>query len=84
MFSTTRVPGGAEDTIMHYDRSDAKHVAVLYRGQWFRLSCTDNFGNLCTPHEVRSGSGSIRPACFETSYLAQHCSSLRIALWCTD
>eukprot|EP00040_Diaphanoeca_grandis_P039330 m.258774 g.258774 ORF g.258774 m.258774 type:complete len:805 (-) comp37068_c0_seq1:58-2472(-) len=39
MFATTRVPGRAEDTIVHLDLGKENHIVVLHKGFYYKLNC---------------------------------------------
>eukprot|EP00163_Fabomonas_tropica_P012357 TRINITY_DN2362_c0_g1_i1.p1 TRINITY_DN2362_c0_g1~~TRINITY_DN2362_c0_g1_i1.p1 ORF type:complete len:776 (+),score=131.48 TRINITY_DN2362_c0_g1_i1:222-2549(+) len=53
MFSTTRVPGDETDELIHYDRERSRHVAVLCRGQWFRVFTIHRNGDPLSALEFR-------------------------------
>lgn len=49
VFNTTRTPGVEKDALVHY--MDCRHVIVLHKGRYFKLTCYRN-GVLLTPCEL--------------------------------
>jgi len=42
IFSTTRLPGRDSDTTVHLDAGDSVHIAVLYKGSFWRVNIIDD------------------------------------------
>lgn len=49
MFSTTRIPGEECDTLLTYNSTVSKHIAVFRKGVLYRLEMYDKNGRLLTP-----------------------------------
>ncbi|XP_076801897.1 carnitine O-palmitoyltransferase 1, liver isoform-like isoform X2 [Clavelina lepadiformis] len=49
IFNTCRLPGVDNDTLHHW--MDARHIAVLHQGRWFKVMCYKN-GQLLGPKEL--------------------------------
>lgn len=52
-FSVTRVPGREQDVLEQAEPSESKHIAVLYNGCFYKLSCySPNTNNLLSPLQL--------------------------------
>lgn len=49
MFSTTRIPGEECDTLLTYNSTVSRHIAVFRKGVLYRLEMYDKNGRLLTP-----------------------------------
>ncbi|MEV0699844.1 choline/carnitine O-acyltransferase [Saccharopolyspora sp. NPDC050389] len=68
LFSTTRIPGPVQDTVRApYSAqwpgpSDARHIAVFYRGNLFRMQVLSAEGRPHTPDDLATGLRAIMKA----------------------
>eukprot|EP00293_Proteomonas_sulcata_P010653 CAMPEP_0184299254 /NCGR_PEP_ID=MMETSP1049-20130417/9893_1 /TAXON_ID=77928 /ORGANISM="Proteomonas sulcata, Strain CCMP704" /LENGTH=657 /DNA_ID=CAMNT_0026609627 /DNA_START=128 /DNA_END=2101 /DNA_ORIENTATION=+ len=88
LFSTTRIPGRDSDVLRHIDPSDSIHVAVLYKGTWWRLNAVSEEGVILPPHVLQdhldfivSNVGSVVPIPSETEANLPALTALNRTRW---
>jgi carnitine O-palmitoyltransferase 1 len=54
VFSTTRVPGKEIDTLRRWDAGESRHVAVLYKGGWYRVQLCLASGKPLTMFQIQA------------------------------
>jgi len=73
VFNTSRVPGVEKDVLVHH--LDCRHVIVLHRGRYFKLTCYKN-GKLLEPCEIEIGIERILADTSEPSPGELHLAAL--------
>lgn len=60
IFSTTRVPGLDQDTLVKTDAADSRHIVVFNKGRIYRLQCYSKAtGRILSPYELEASFYSI-------------------------
>lgn len=60
MFSATRIPGREQDTLVKYENSESKHLAVIHKGKFYRMHVYDPVTNKpLTPLQLKMAISGI-------------------------
>ena len=54
VFSLTRIPGRDTDTLRKWDQAESRHIAVLYRGVWYRVHMFSAEGKPLSLYQIQS------------------------------
>mmetsp|Transcript_4768 Transcript_4768/g.11175 ORF Transcript_4768/g.11175 Transcript_4768/m.11175 type:complete len:838 (-) Transcript_4768:226-2739(-) len=60
LFSTCRIPGRDTDVIKHLDGADVIHIAVLYKGSFWRVNTFSDNGNALEAYQIQDQLDFIR------------------------
>lgn len=52
LFQTTRIPGRDADQNVHLDPADSIHIAVLYKGAFWKVNVLSEDGTILAAHEL--------------------------------